>query len=99
MNRIKQLFFFLIFGTPNPATSPQSPGQYYFKPMMKEFRFEPSSQMITVEEGQSLRIPITGFKTAYRYIMQVHSGVQQSAQNPISTFYLILFVYLKLEIK
>ncbi|KAF5902948.1 nodal modulator 1-like, partial [Clarias magur] len=42
-----------------------SPGQYYFKPMMKEFRFEPSAQMITVEEGQSLRIPITGFKTAY----------------------------------
>ncbi|ROL41813.1 Nodal modulator 1 [Anabarilius grahami] len=42
-----------------------SPGQYYFKPMMKEFRFEPSSQMITVEEGQVLHIPITGFKTAY----------------------------------
>uniref|UniRef100_A0A8C1HMP9 Nodal modulator n=1 Tax=Cyprinus carpio carpio TaxID=630221 RepID=A0A8C1HMP9_CYPCA len=42
-----------------------SPGQYYFKPMMKEFRFEPSAQMITVEEGQVLHIPITGFKTAY----------------------------------
>ncbi|KAF4080021.1 hypothetical protein AMELA_G00165660 [Ameiurus melas] len=42
-----------------------SPGQYYFKPMMKEFRFEPSAQMISVEEGQSLRIPIIGFKTAY----------------------------------
>jgi len=34
--------------------------------MMKEFRFEPSAQMITVEEGQVLHIPITGFKTAYR---------------------------------
>uniref|UniRef100_A0A672M8U2 Nodal modulator 1-like n=1 Tax=Sinocyclocheilus grahami TaxID=75366 RepID=A0A672M8U2_SINGR len=42
-----------------------SPGQYYFKPMMKEFRFEPSAQMITLEEGQVLHIPITGFKTAY----------------------------------
>ncbi|XP_043969677.1 nodal modulator 2 [Gambusia affinis] len=42
-----------------------SPGQYYFKPMMKEFRFEPASQMITVEEGQSLSIDITGIKTAY----------------------------------
>ncbi|XP_061844241.1 BOS complex subunit NOMO1 [Nerophis lumbriciformis] len=42
-----------------------SPGQYYFKPMMKEFRFEPSSQMITVEEGQLLSIDITGIKTAY----------------------------------
>lgn len=35
--------------------------------MMKEFRFEPASQMITVEEGQSLNIDITGIKTAYRY--------------------------------
>ncbi|XP_019905336.2 nodal modulator 1 [Esox lucius] len=42
-----------------------NPGQYYFKPMMKEFRFEPASQMITVEEGENLSIDITGFKTAY----------------------------------
>lgn len=49
--------------------SPQSPGQYYFKPMMKEFRFEPASQMITVEEGQNLSIDIIGIKTAYRYKM------------------------------
>uniref|UniRef100_A0A8C3KZE4 Prealbumin-like fold domain-containing protein n=1 Tax=Chrysolophus pictus TaxID=9089 RepID=A0A8C3KZE4_CHRPC len=42
-----------------------SPGQYYFKPMMKEFRFEPSSQMIEVEEGQNLKIRITGYRTAY----------------------------------
>lgn len=48
--------------------SSQSPGQYYFKPMMKEFRFEPASQMITVEEGQNLSIDITGIKTAYRYL-------------------------------
>lgn len=34
--------------------------------MMKEFRFQPASQMITVEEGQSLNIDITGIKTAYR---------------------------------
>lgn len=42
-----------------------SPGQYYFKPMMKEFRFEPSSQMIEVEEGQNLKLTITGYRTAY----------------------------------
>ncbi|XP_032896163.1 nodal modulator 1-like [Amblyraja radiata] len=42
-----------------------SPGQYYFKPMMKEFRFEPASQMIEVQEGQSLRIQVTGYRTAY----------------------------------
>ncbi|KAG8432961.1 hypothetical protein GDO86_017286 [Hymenochirus boettgeri] len=42
-----------------------SPGQYYFKPMMKEFRFEPSSQMIEAQEGQNLKITITGYRTAY----------------------------------
>ncbi|XP_072275070.1 BOS complex subunit NOMO3-like [Pyxicephalus adspersus] len=42
-----------------------SPGQYYFKPMMKEFRFEPSSQMIEAQEGQNLKIRITGYRTAY----------------------------------
>ncbi|XP_053550913.1 nodal modulator 3 [Bombina bombina] len=42
-----------------------SPGQYYFKPMMKEFRFEPSSQMIEAQEGQNLKISITGYRTAY----------------------------------
>ncbi|XP_058013739.1 BOS complex subunit NOMO1-like [Ahaetulla prasina] len=42
-----------------------SPGQYYFKPMMKEFRFEPSSQMIEVQEGQNLKIAIIGYRTAY----------------------------------
>ncbi|XP_077683739.1 BOS complex subunit NOMO1 isoform X2 [Eretmochelys imbricata] len=43
----------------------ESPGQYYFKPMMKEFRFEPSSQMIEVQEGQNLKITIMGHRTAY----------------------------------
>lgn len=42
--------------------------------MMKEFRFEPASQMITVEEGQNLSIDITGIKTAYRLGMQTHFG-------------------------
>ncbi|XP_041958584.1 LOW QUALITY PROTEIN: nodal modulator 1 [Alosa sapidissima] len=50
-----------------------SPGQYYFKPMMKEFRFEPASQMITIEEGQNLQITITGFKTAYSCYGSVQS--------------------------
>lgn len=36
--------------------------------MMKEFRFEPSSQMIEVQEGQNLKIRITGYRTAYRLV-------------------------------
>ncbi|KAH0631887.1 hypothetical protein JD844_019781 [Phrynosoma platyrhinos] len=48
-----------------------SPGQYYFKPMMKEFRFEPSSQMIEVQEGQNLKITIIGYRTAYRSVVGI----------------------------
>lgn len=43
-----------------------SPGQYYFKPMMKEFQFEPFSQMIEVQEGQRLKITIMGYGITYR---------------------------------
>lgn len=57
------------------CASLQSPGQYYFKPMMKEFRFEPSSQMIEVQEGQNLKIQITGYRTAYRSV--------ESMENPM----------------
>ncbi|TNN63976.1 Nodal modulator 1 [Liparis tanakae] len=55
-----------------------SPGQYYFKPMMKEFRFEPVSQMITVDEGQNLSIDITGIKTAY----SCYGAVQSLSGDP-----------------
>lgn len=55
-----------------------SPGQYYFKPMMKEFRFEPVSQMITVEEGQNLSIDIAGIKTAY----SCYGAVQSLSGDP-----------------
>lgn len=43
--------------------------------MMKEFRFEPSSQMIEVQEGQNLKIQITGYRTAYRSV--------ESMENPV----------------
>lgn len=42
---------------------------------MKEFRFEPSSQMIEVQEGQNLKIQITGYRTAYRSV--------ESMENPM----------------
>jgi len=31
-----------------------SPGEYFLRPMMKEYRFEPHSKMITVEEGATV---------------------------------------------
>ena len=76
----------------------QSPGQYYFKPMMKEFRFEPSSQMIEVQEGQNLKITITGYRTAYRWAAPllsppawaVGSLTHSFLSEPVPVFRLIL---------
>lgn len=53
---------------------------------MKEFRFEPASQMITVEEGQNLNIDITGIKTAYRSVMYL-IWFRFTSKNQNSCFY------------
>ena len=44
----------------------QSPGQYFLRPMMKEFSFEPASQMINVEEGSTNNVKIHGNRVAFR---------------------------------
>lgn len=44
----------------------QSPGQYYLRPMMKEYQFQPNSQMIDVLEGGTKKISIKGVRVAYR---------------------------------
>ena len=44
----------------------QSPGQYFLRPMMKEFRFDPASQMIDVTEGSTVSLNITGTRIAFR---------------------------------
>lgn len=46
----------------------QSPCEYFLRPMMKEYKFEPASEMINVGEGATVEIKITGVRTAYRYI-------------------------------
>jgi len=44
----------------------QSPGHYFLKPMMKEYNFQPSSQMIEVVEGVTVNVAITGKRVAFR---------------------------------
>ncbi len=45
----------------------QGPGQYFLRPMMKEYRFEPQSQMIDVKEGATVQVEVTSTRVAYRY--------------------------------
>ncbi|EFN79110.1 nodal modulator 3 isoform X2 [Harpegnathos saltator] len=42
-----------------------SPGEYYLRPMMKEYRFDPPSKMINVEEGETVKVYLYGNRVAY----------------------------------
>ncbi|XP_012218077.1 BOS complex subunit NOMO3 isoform X2 [Linepithema humile] len=42
-----------------------SPGEYYLRPMMKEYRFDPSSKMINVMEGATVKVNLFGNRVAY----------------------------------
>lgn len=42
-----------------------SPGEYFLRPMMKEYKFAPASQTIEVVEGTTKEITIKGLRVAY----------------------------------
>lgn len=42
-----------------------SPGKYYLRPMMKEYKFEPVSKMINVEEGSTIKVTLLGTRVAF----------------------------------
>ncbi|XP_015179273.1 PREDICTED: nodal modulator 1 [Polistes dominula] len=42
-----------------------SPGEYYLRPMMKEYRFEPPSKMINVAEGATVVVNLFGNRVAF----------------------------------
>lgn len=42
-----------------------SPGNYFLRPMMKEYRFSPASKMLTVGEGAVLDVSIAGERVAF----------------------------------
>ncbi|KAH1023307.1 hypothetical protein HUJ04_012539 [Dendroctonus ponderosae] len=42
-----------------------SASDYFLRPMMKEYRFEPSAKLIPVQEGQTINIQLTGKRVAF----------------------------------
>lgn len=42
-----------------------SPGEYYLRPMMKEYRFDPPSKMIKVVEGATIKVNLFGKRVAF----------------------------------
>ena len=49
------------------------PGQYFLRSMMKEYQFEPASQLINVLEGTTINITIKGKRVAFSCYGQVTS--------------------------
>lgn len=49
------------------------PGQYYLRPLLKEFVFTPSSNTITINEGDDLTLQLTAKRTSYSLFGKVTS--------------------------
>lgn len=45
-----------------------SPGQYFLRPVMKEYSFEPPSQMIEVTEGSHVDLTVLAVRIAFRSV-------------------------------
>lgn len=50
-----------------------SPSQYYLRPMMKEYRFEPTSKIIDVKDGETVRVELNGKRVAFSAFGSVNS--------------------------
>ncbi|KAL1464886.1 hypothetical protein WDU94_004493 [Cyamophila willieti] len=50
-----------------------TPDQYYLRPMMKEYKFEPASQMINVSEAATAHVQWQGVRIAYSVLGEVTS--------------------------
>ncbi|KAK8772024.1 hypothetical protein V5799_024733 [Amblyomma americanum] len=50
-----------------------SPGNYFLRPMMKEYRFTPPSRMLTIGEGATVELAVTGERVAFSCLGWVSS--------------------------
>lgn len=42
-----------------------SPSQYFLKPMLKEYKFEPNSKMVQIADGETVNVELVGKRVAY----------------------------------
>lgn len=50
-----------------------SPSQYFLRPMMKEYRFEPNSKIIDVKDGETVNVELNGKRVAYSVFGAINS--------------------------
>ena len=60
-----------------------SPGEYYVKPVLKEFEFEPKSKLITVKEGAEEVVAVLGKRVSYSLYGRV-TGLKGEAEAGVS---------------
>ncbi len=65
--------------------------------MMKEYKFEPQSQMIDVLEGATINVQVKSTRVAYRYRLIVFSFRQKLLNDQFESHILCLSVYPSVE--
>lgn len=50
-----------------------SPSQYFLRPMMKEYKFDPASKIINVKDGETLFVELVGKRVAYSMLGSITS--------------------------
>lgn len=44
----------------------QSPGDYFVRPVLKEYSFEPQTKTVKIQEGQTEIVNLSGNRVAFR---------------------------------
>ncbi|KAG7157860.1 Nodal modulator 3-like, partial [Homarus americanus] len=60
-----------------------TPGDYFLRPMMKEYMFDPPSKMVTVDEGATIMMSISGSRVAYSVYGQTVSLIGEPESNVV----------------
>lgn len=50
-----------------------SPSQYFLRPMMKEYRFEPASKIIDIKDGETVRVELNGKRVSFSVFGSVNT--------------------------
>uniref|UniRef100_A0A915L755 Nodal modulator 1 n=1 Tax=Romanomermis culicivorax TaxID=13658 RepID=A0A915L755_ROMCU len=58
-----------------------SPGEYFVKPILKEYNFDPPTQIVKIEEGSTLFVDLTGKRVAFSCVGLVRHLAGQPVPN------------------
>ncbi|XP_066258919.1 BOS complex subunit NOMO3 [Euwallacea similis] len=58
-----------------------SASDYFLRPMMKEYRFEPASKIITLKEGETINVVLTGKRVAFSAFGKLTTVNEEPVEN------------------